>query len=67
MPILKVEKYCEGCPVFEADVIRPPVLHGMYPDVYPDVFQDTEIRCAHREFCDRAYRKAMDAVRKEDK
>lgn len=51
---LKVEKYCENCPHFEADVDRIDICE---PGEW--VKHDTLVRCASREKCEEIHKAVM--------
>lgn len=47
---LDVRDYCQNCPNFEADVIKPVVLHNMSgKDMTVD---DTIVSCVHEHICE---------------
>ena len=47
---LKVEKYCENCPEFEADVDKTSYISSSMQSIH-ESFCNTVITCEHRERC----------------
>ena len=57
---LEVEKYCENCPEFEADVDKTSYISSSMQSIH-ESFCNTVITCEHRERC----RVIMDYLSKE--